>query len=214
MSASAAFTSTRSSTPCILPGGASVPLTTIEFKLLHCLMRNAGRVVTATYLLNSAWGYDYEGESNQIAVYVRRLRNKIEKEPNDPRYIVTVRRLGYRLRKSEAGYKIQDARCKIQDTGCGMRDAGLDTRNEMSSQTSGFVIPNLGSHIPYLVPCILHLVSCILRLHNRLIVEILNVAALHFGTVVSPMGQPRLHNLFLALPLPGQFAHDGPRSPR
>jgi DNA-binding response OmpR family regulator len=81
----------------ILPEGAVVPLTTIEFKLLHCLMRNAGRVVTPSYLLNAAWGYDYEGESNQIAVYVRRLRNKIEKDPNNPRFIVTVRRLGYRF---------------------------------------------------------------------------------------------------------------------
>lgn len=83
----------------ILPTGAVVPLTTIEFKLMHCLMRNAGRVVTPTFLLNAAWGYDYEGESNQIAVYVRRLRSKIEKEPNNPRHIVTVRRLGYRFTK-------------------------------------------------------------------------------------------------------------------
>jgi len=83
----------------ILPGGAVVPLTTIEFKLLHCLMRNAGRVVTPGFLLDAAWGYDYEGESNQIAVYVRRLRSKIEKDPNNPRSIVTVRRLGYRFTK-------------------------------------------------------------------------------------------------------------------
>ena len=83
----------------ILPEGRTVALTTIEFKLMHCLMRNAGRVVTPTYLLNAAWGYEYEGESNQIAVYVRRLRNKIEKDPNTPRYIVTVRRLGYRFTK-------------------------------------------------------------------------------------------------------------------
>jgi DNA-binding response OmpR family regulator len=83
----------------VLPDGSVVSLTTIEFKLLHCLMRNAGRVVTPTYLLNSTWGYDYEGESNQIAVYIRRLRNKIEKDPNNPRYIVTVRRLGYKFAK-------------------------------------------------------------------------------------------------------------------
>ena len=83
----------------VTPDGTVVPLTTIELKLMHCLMRNAGRVVTPTYLLNAAWGYDYEGESNQIAVYVRRLRSKIEKIPNDPRYIVTVRRLGYRFNK-------------------------------------------------------------------------------------------------------------------
>jgi DNA-binding response OmpR family regulator len=83
----------------VLPGGTVVSLTTIEFKLLHCLMRNAGRVVTPGYLLNAAWGYDYEGESNQVAVYVRRLRSKIEKDPNNPRYIVTVRGVGYRFVK-------------------------------------------------------------------------------------------------------------------
>jgi DNA-binding response OmpR family regulator len=83
----------------ILPDGKIVALTTIEFKLLHCLMRNAGRVVTSSFLLNAAWGYDYEGESNQIAVYIRRLRNKIEHDPNNPRYIVTIRRLGYRFTK-------------------------------------------------------------------------------------------------------------------
>jgi DNA-binding response OmpR family regulator len=83
----------------VLPGGAVVALTTIEFKLLHCLMRNAGRVVTPSYLLSAAWGYDYEGESNQVAVYVRRLRSKIEKDPNNPRYIVTVRGVGYRFVK-------------------------------------------------------------------------------------------------------------------
>jgi DNA-binding response OmpR family regulator len=83
----------------VTPDGAVVPLTTIELKLMHCLMRNAGRVVTPSYLLNTAWGYDYEGESNQIAVYIRRLRSKIEKTPNDPHYIVTVRRVGYRFTK-------------------------------------------------------------------------------------------------------------------
>jgi DNA-binding response OmpR family regulator len=84
----------------ILHDGKVVPLTSIEFKLLHCLMRNAGRVLTPAYLLNAAWGYDYEGESNQIAVYIRRLRNKIEKDPDHPKHIVTVRRLGYRFEKS------------------------------------------------------------------------------------------------------------------
>lgn len=83
----------------VRPDGTVVPLTTIEFKLMHCLMRNAGRVVTPGFLLNSAWGYDYEGESNQIAVYIRRLRNKIEKDPNNPRYILTIRRLGYKFAK-------------------------------------------------------------------------------------------------------------------
>ena len=83
----------------VLPDGRVVALTSIEFKLLHCLMRNAGRVLTPNYLLSAAWGYDYEGQSNQIAVYVRRLRSKIEKNPDEPRLIVTMRGLGYRFTK-------------------------------------------------------------------------------------------------------------------
>jgi len=81
----------------IRPDGKVVILTPIEFKLLHCLMRNAGRVLTPDVLLSTVWGYDYDGESNQIAVYMGRLRNKIEKNPSRPRYLITVRGLGYKF---------------------------------------------------------------------------------------------------------------------
>jgi len=77
-----------------------VELTPIEFRLLHVLMRNAGRVLTHDYLLSTAWGYEYEGYSNQIAVYVRRLRTKLEDDPSNPKYIVTVRGMGYRFERS------------------------------------------------------------------------------------------------------------------
>lgn len=83
----------------ILPSGQVQSLTPIEFRLLHCLMRNAGRTLTHDFLLNHAWGYEYEGYSNQIAVYVRRLRSKIEADPANPEHIITVRGLGYRLEK-------------------------------------------------------------------------------------------------------------------
>lgn len=83
----------------ILPNGEVQNLTPIEFRLLHCLMRNAGRTLTHDFLLNHAWGYEYEGYSNQIAVYVRRLRSKIEADPANPEHIITVRGLGYRLEK-------------------------------------------------------------------------------------------------------------------
>lgn len=83
----------------ILQGGEAVDLTPIEFRLLHCLMRNAGRTLTHDFLLSHAWGYEYDGYSNQIAVYIRRLRSKIEEDPANPRYIVTVRGLGYRFEK-------------------------------------------------------------------------------------------------------------------
>jgi len=79
--------------------GQGVDLTPIEFRLLHCLMRNAGRTLTHDFLLNHAWGYEYDGYSNQIAVYIRRLRSKIEPDPTNPQYIKTVRGLGYRFER-------------------------------------------------------------------------------------------------------------------
>ncbi len=82
-----------------LVDGETLDLTPIEFRLLHCLMRNAGRTLTHDFLLNHAWGYEYEGYSNQIAVYVRRLRSKIEEDPANPQFITTVRGLGYRFEK-------------------------------------------------------------------------------------------------------------------
>ena len=80
-----------------LPGGGTVELTPIECRLLHCVMRNAGRVLTHDQLLNSVWGVNYGGYPNQIAVYVRRLRTKIEEDPDNPQHLVTVRGVGYRF---------------------------------------------------------------------------------------------------------------------
>lgn len=81
----------------IFSDGRRVELTPIEFKLLHCLMRNAGRVLSHDALLNAVWGYDYEGYSNQVAVYIRRLRTKLEKDPANPEYLITVRGAGYKF---------------------------------------------------------------------------------------------------------------------
>lgn len=82
------------------PGSRVIELTPIEFRLLHYLIRNNGRVLTHEQLLNTVWGYDYEGYSNQIAVYIRRLRTKLEPNPDEPRYLLTARGVGYRF---EAG---------------------------------------------------------------------------------------------------------------
>jgi len=79
--------------------GRMVELTPIEFRLLHCLMRNAGRILSHDLPMNAVWGYDYEGYSNQIAVYMRRLRMKIEENPDSPKYLTTVRGLGYRFER-------------------------------------------------------------------------------------------------------------------
>jgi len=78
----------------------TVDLTPIEFRLLHCLMRNAGRILGHDLLMSAVWGYDYEGYSNQIAVYVRRLRLKIEEEPDHPKLLLTARGLGYKFERA------------------------------------------------------------------------------------------------------------------
>jgi DNA-binding response OmpR family regulator len=80
--------------------GRSVELTPIEFRLLYCLMRNAGRILSHDLLLSAVWGYDYEGYSNQLAVYVRRLRKKIEADPDNPKLLTTVRGLGYKYERA------------------------------------------------------------------------------------------------------------------
>lgn len=81
--------------------GSEVDLTPTEFRLLSCLMQNQGRVLTPTILVEKVWGYDYEGESNPVAVYIRRLRIKIEEDPRQPRHITTVRGHGYRFEPDE-----------------------------------------------------------------------------------------------------------------
>lgn len=79
-----------------LPSGREVQLTPTEMRVLQCLMMNAGRVVTRELLLTEAWGYDYESESNQVEVYIRRIRRKLD-APAGETCVETVRGLGYRL---------------------------------------------------------------------------------------------------------------------
>ena len=79
-------------------------LTPIEYRLLHVLMRNAGRTQTHDMLMSAVWGYEYEGYSNQIAVYIRRLRSKVERVPGEPVHLVTVRGLGYRFQLKDEDF--------------------------------------------------------------------------------------------------------------
>jgi two-component system alkaline phosphatase synthesis response regulator PhoP len=72
-----------------------VSLAPKEFRLLHVLMENRGRIVTRQMLLEKVWGYDFEGEHQTISVHIRWLREKIEVDPNNPRHIITVRSRGY-----------------------------------------------------------------------------------------------------------------------
>ena len=73
----------------------SLPLK--EFDLLEYLIRNAGRVLTRGQLIDRVWGADYVGDTKTLDVHVKRLRAKIEPDPAAPRYLVTVRGLGYKL---------------------------------------------------------------------------------------------------------------------
>ena len=77
--------------------GEPVHLTKTEFRLLCELAANAGRVLSREQLLDRVWGYGYFGDGRLVDVHVRRLRAKIEPDAADPRYVVTVRGLGYKL---------------------------------------------------------------------------------------------------------------------
>ena len=77
--------------------GRVVTLTPIEFRLIYYLMKNTGRVLNADQILTKVWGYDDTGSSNLVAVYIRRLRAKIEDDPKAPTRIITVPNLGYKF---------------------------------------------------------------------------------------------------------------------
>lgn len=68
-----------------------------EFELLEFLMRHAGRVLTRTQLIDRVWGSDYVGDTKTLDVHIKRLRSKIEKDPANPEFILTVRGLGYKF---------------------------------------------------------------------------------------------------------------------
>ena len=70
---------------------------TKPFELLEMLLRNTGRVLTRGQLIDRIWGADYVGDTKTLDVHVKRLRSKIEPEPSTPRYLVTVRGLGYKF---------------------------------------------------------------------------------------------------------------------
>jgi len=79
-----------------LRSGKSIDLSPKEFSLLEFLMRNEGRVVTRTQILDHLWGYDYDSESNLVDVYVAYLRRKVDKG-HKRQLIRTVRGIGYAL---------------------------------------------------------------------------------------------------------------------
>ena len=78
-------------------GGEEIHLTKTEFRLLVELATSPGRVFSREVLLERVWGYGYFGDGRLVDVHVRRLRTKVEADPANPRHVVTVRGLGYKL---------------------------------------------------------------------------------------------------------------------
>mgnify|MGYP006268614455 CR=1 FL=1 len=77
--------------------GEAVSLPLKEFDLLELLVRNAGRVLTRSQLIDRVWGADYVGDTKTLDVHIKRLRAKVEQDPANPVHIQTVRGLGYRF---------------------------------------------------------------------------------------------------------------------
>ena len=77
--------------------GQEVHCTRTEFRLLCELADHPGKVLSREHLLERVWGYDYFGDGRLVDVHVRRLRTKVEPDPANPRFILTVRGMGYKL---------------------------------------------------------------------------------------------------------------------
>jgi two-component system, OmpR family, KDP operon response regulator KdpE len=79
----------------LLVDGQSVELSDTEYKLLSCFLEKPGTVLTHQMLLTQVWGREYLQETGYLKVYIYRLRSKIERDPQDPQYLLTVRGRGY-----------------------------------------------------------------------------------------------------------------------
>ena len=75
--------------------GNEVELTSKEFDLLLSLVQNPGKVYSRDALLTAVWGEDYPGDARTVDVHIRRLREKLEPNPSDPRYVHTKWGVGY-----------------------------------------------------------------------------------------------------------------------
>lgn len=82
----------------VTSNGEELHLTPIEYKLLSTLIKYSGRVVTHNHLLREAWGAEYSGETHYLRVYMAQLRRKMEKNPAQPKFLITEPGVGYRLR--------------------------------------------------------------------------------------------------------------------
>jgi len=83
----------------VFNGDKEVDLTAKEFDLLILLSANPGKVFSRENLLQSLWNYDYCGDTKTIDVHIRHLRQKIEQDPSNPRFVKTVRGVGYKFQE-------------------------------------------------------------------------------------------------------------------
>ncbi len=83
--------------------GREAALTAKEFDLLELLALHPGRVYSRSQLLEKVWGYTYDGYEHTLVSHVNRLRRKIELDPSNPRYVITVRGVGYRFAEFDTG---------------------------------------------------------------------------------------------------------------
>jgi DNA-binding response OmpR family regulator len=81
--------------------GQPIEVTPLEFDLLHVLTENAGHVLSVDDLLNRVWGEEYVGQPQVVYVHIHWLRERLEEDPQNPRRIVTVRGVGYKLEPVE-----------------------------------------------------------------------------------------------------------------
>ena len=79
-------------------GGAALEFTALEFDLLLHFASHPGRVFSRTQLLDAVWGYSHEGYEHTVTTHINRLRAKLEQDPMNPRFILTVRGAGYKMR--------------------------------------------------------------------------------------------------------------------
>ena len=79
--------------------GETVTLTAKEYDLIELLLRNPRRVYSRENLMNVVWGYAYAGDYRTVDVHIRRLREKLEENPAEPKYILTKWGVGYYFRK-------------------------------------------------------------------------------------------------------------------
>jgi two-component system KDP operon response regulator KdpE len=99
----------------VLKGGVEVRLTVMEYALLHLLIINRGKIVMHKNILREIWGPRFENHTNYLRVYMRRLRLKLEDDPDQPKYLLTVSGFGYRMNDKELIAENQSGRSSMSN---------------------------------------------------------------------------------------------------